>query len=302
MPILTERTREEGKVRVDEEKCNLCGLCIEICKDFSLEISGGKVRMSSSPLFGCIACGHCAAVCPVDAITVTGREMSPEDFIPLPDKTDRSGYEALYALLRSRRSIRDFREKAVEKETIDKIVDAASTAPMGIPPSDVQVVVLNGKEKVREFSWDFIDILIKSKFFFSPFSLALMRPFMKKTDYEMTKSFIPPLIQIMEKGKREGKNWLLYDAPLAMYFNSSVTDPADPYISATYAMIAAESLGLGSCMIGSIAPFVKYGAKSFKKKWGIHPNTRYGIVVVFGYPKYKFRKSIRRTFAKVLYP
>jgi nitroreductase len=170
---------------------------------------------------------------------------------------------------------------------------------MGIPPSDVQAVVLKGKENVREFSWDFIDLLGKSKPWFSPFSLALMRPFMNRQDYEMTRSFIPPLIDIMQKGKKEEKNWLLYDAPLAIYFNAWLTDPADPFINATYAMLAAESLGLGSCMIGSIGPFIRYGSKKFKQKWGIHPHTRYGLMVVFGYPKFRFHKAIRRSLARV---
>lgn len=49
----------------------------------------------------------------------------------------------------------------------------------------------------------------------------------------------------------EGENWLTYFASLAMYFHvSPYTDNADPYIPATYAMLAAQSLGLGSCMLG----------------------------------------------------
>ena len=50
---------------------------------------------------------------------------------------------------------------------------------------------------------------------------------------------------------RQGVDWFFYDAPLALYFYASpYADPADPLIPATYAMLAGESLGLGTCMLG----------------------------------------------------
>ena len=57
-----------------------------------------------------------------------------------------------------------------------------------------------------------------------------------------------------------GINVVNYDAPLAIYFyGSPYCDPADPIIAATYAMIAAEALGLGTCMLGAIHPLIQYG-------------------------------------------
>ena len=93
---------------------------------------------------------------------------------------------------------------------------------------------------------------------------------------------------------------LLYDAPLVLYFSASpYSDPADPYIPATYAMLAAESLGLGSCMISSVHPMIQYGAKKLKQKWNIPVKSPSGIIVIFGYPKYQFKSGIKRSFAKV---
>jgi len=121
-----------------------------------------------------------------------------------------------------------------------------------------------------------------------------------KETYELMKSFVLPLIKFFPETKAKGENYLLYDAPLAMYFMASpYSDPADPYIPATYAMLAAESLGLGSCMIGSIHPLIQYGAKDLKKKWNIPEKSPSGIFVVFGYPKYKYKSGIRRSFAQV---
>ena len=50
----------------------------------------------------------------------------------------------------------------------------------------------------------------------------------------------------------------LYDAPVALcFYGSPCCDPAGPVIAATYAMPAAESLGLGTCMIGGNDPFIQ---------------------------------------------
>ena len=71
-------------------------------------------------------------------------------------------------------------------------------------------------------------------------------------------------------------------------------------VAATYAMLAAESLGLGSCMIGTPAYFIKY-SKDLKQKYNLPRKNQPGIVVIFGYPRIRFRKALRRRLAKVTY-
>lgn len=300
MSIKTSRTSGTADVIIDHENCNLCGLCVNICKSFVLSVENDTLVVNHTKLFGCIACGHCVAICPEDAIKVTGREMSVSDSFPLPAKESKATYDQLYALLASRRSIRDFKDKEIEKETVEKILAVASTAPMGIPPSDVSVMVLHGREKVREFVNDFLDYFKTIKWMFSPFMLALYRPFMAKESYELFRSFLLPLADFFLSTHAKGEDWVLYNAPLAMYFyGSPYADQVDPDIPATYAMIAGESLGLGTCMIGSIAPFIKQGAKKLKQKYGIAKKNPGGVFVIFGYPKYHFHKGIKRTFAGV---
>jgi nitroreductase len=104
---------------------------------------------------------------------------------------------------------------------------------------------------------------------------------------------------------KKGVDLVTYDAPLAMYFyGSPYCDPADPIIAATYAMIAGESLGLGTCMLGGIHPMIQSGekAKKFREKHGIKFPSREGVFVIMGYPKVKYAKGIHRTFASVITP
>lgn len=301
MAIITSRTNENGRVSFNYDLCNSCGLCVTVCKDFSLQMENNKPVISDHPVFGCMACGHCMAVCPTRAIEVSGREMSGDDLIDLSEIKVKTNYDQIKNLMIGRRSIRDFKDKEIEDELIEKIIESAGYAPMGIPPSDVQLIVFRGKDKVREFSFDVIDYFNKISWLFSDQLIWIWRLFGKES-YQLMKSFGNPLVKFMVETKAKNENYLLYDAPLAMYFTASpYSDPADPYIPATYAMLAAESLGLGTCMIGSIHPIIQYGAKKLKQKWHIPVKAPSGIVVIFGYPKYKFKSGIKRSFAEVTF-
>jgi len=300
MPIPTSRVKENAQIIIHSERCTGCGLCVEVCKDFSLIIIDKKVQLSDTPAFGCIACGHCMAICPTEAIEISGREMSQADLFGLPDKKSLPGYEALLGLLQNRRSIREYKDQPVEKELIDKILAAARQAPMGLPPSDVNVLILESKQEVHAFAKDYCDYLEKMKWMVAPWFLALMRPFWGKANHELFRDFLRPMIQIFTGSMKKDINHVTYDAPLAMYFyGSPYCDPADPIIPATYAMLAAESLGLGTCMLGGIHPMIQNGgaARKFRERHGIRYKSREGLFVIFGHSAVKYHKGISRTFA-----
>ncbi|MBI5187116.1 MAG: nitroreductase family protein [Nitrospinae bacterium] len=187
----------------------------------------------------------------------------------------------------------------MELDKIDRVLRAASTAPMGIPPSDVGVVVFHGREKVRAFATDMAEVFGKSRWLGSPAFLAMLRPFMGKAMYEFLKNFVAPLVQLTLECREKGIDSLFYDAPAALLFHQSpYADPADSHIAATYAMIAAESMGLGGCLIGTVAPFMNMN-KRVKAKYVAPDGNKAGIVYVLGYPAFHFQKGVRRRFASV---
>jgi nitroreductase/Pyruvate/2-oxoacid:ferredoxin oxidoreductase delta subunit len=265
MAIPTSRTAEAGQITIDYAKCNGCGLCVEVCGDFEYKVIKGKVVLSGSPLFGCIACGQCMAICPEEVIHINGRTLSPLDLFPLSKDSMKSDFPRFISLLQNRRSVRKFKDQEISDETINKIIEAAQTAPMGIPPSDVSVLVINGKDKGHKFASDFCKFLESQRWMVSNWFLAFMRPFWGKTNDKLFRDFIRPLLQIYIDSMKKGDNVVTYDAPSTLYFyGSPYCDPADPVIAATYAMLAAESLGLGTCMIGGIHPFLQYGGAGRK--------------------------------------
>jgi len=62
-------------IKIDEEKCNGCGLCIPSCPEGALQIIDGKARLVSDLM--CDGLGACIGECPEGAIEIETREAQP---------------------------------------------------------------------------------------------------------------------------------------------------------------------------------------------------------------------------------
>lgn len=72
-------------VRIDEERCNGCGACIQPCAEGAIELVGGKARVVREEL--CDGAGFCLAVCPTGALTIEVREAEPFDARAAEERT-----------------------------------------------------------------------------------------------------------------------------------------------------------------------------------------------------------------------
>lgn len=63
-------------VKIDEEKCTGCGLCVSPCAEGAIEIRDGKAKVIRDEL--CDGAGFCLGVCPEGALSIEEREA--EDF------------------------------------------------------------------------------------------------------------------------------------------------------------------------------------------------------------------------------
>ncbi len=295
------RCPQAATVRIDREKCNVCGACVAVCRGYPLYLADGEVRIDQTRGFGCIGCGGCLSVCPTGAISVEGRDLHPADVLDLPPAAKRADYERLYNLLLSRRSVREFKNQPVSREMLERIIAAAATSPMGVPPSEVGALVFDTPAKVQRFVYDQLRAMEKMKWFFSAPMLMLMRPLMGKEGVDAFKLFIVPIIDKYLELEKKGVDWFFYGAPAAMFFYaSSASDPADAYIAATNAMNAGVALGLGACMLGLPGYVAKY-SKDLRRKYALPEKIQPGLAVIFGHPKYKLRHALQRRFAEVRY-
>jgi Pyruvate/2-oxoacid:ferredoxin oxidoreductase delta subunit len=64
-------------IKIDEAKCNGCGLCVPACHEGALAIVDGKARLVKDSY--CDGLGDCLGECPQDAITIEERDVDPYD-------------------------------------------------------------------------------------------------------------------------------------------------------------------------------------------------------------------------------
>lgn len=292
---------ESGLVQVDDSLCTTCGECVAACPAEHLRLDDGRVRPLGDGPFECIACGHCMMVCPTSAIAVTGRGVAPADLVALPAPERKASAEQLAALMRGRRSVRSFLDRDVPRELLEQIVDAAASAPMGVPPWDVGCVVVSGRAKVAALSRTVARGYERMLKIFRPGTLALMRPFLGRVATEQFRSFICPLGRSIVEARREGRDTVFWGAPALLLFHASpYADRVDAAIACTYAMLAAEALGLGSTMIGSAPPILARDPAALASL-GVPAGNKPAIALILGYPARRFERGIRRRFSAVDY-
>jgi len=76
-------------VRIDEEKCNGCGLCVPACAEGAIKIIDGKAKLIADNL--CDGLGACLGHCPQDAIIVEKRQAEAFDEVAVEKHLAASG-------------------------------------------------------------------------------------------------------------------------------------------------------------------------------------------------------------------
>ena len=104
-----------GLLIVDEDKCQKDGICAKECPMaiIRLQGEGGYPALLPGTDPFCIRCGHCVAVCPQGAL---GHTQIPLEACPPIDTALSITETQAVQFLRSRRSVRFFQNRTVEKK------------------------------------------------------------------------------------------------------------------------------------------------------------------------------------------
>lgn len=207
-----------SRVTVDVNACKKDGACIEVCPAQALSLNEEGFP---EQLYGdnCNSCGQCVAVCPTGALSnsnvADALEPTPKT-LPTPELVDN--------LLKSRRSIRAFKDHPVDRNVLLSVLDIARRAPTANNSQKLLWLVMNDKEKVR----------------------ALAREAINGTD--------PATVQpIWLERWAHGYDFVLRGAPAVVVvcapteYGWGVEDAATALV---YFEMAAKARGLGTCWAG----------------------------------------------------
>ena len=285
--------------RVNLETCNGDGICADVCPENALELVDEKAATVDDRAEHCIMCGQCVAVCPTESLQMP--DLPAEGFRDLARRP--FGYDEFLDFLRLRRSVRVFKDRPVEREVIEKILEAAATAPMGMPPHSTEVVVIDRREELDFLLEQLVEDYAKmAKAFSNPIGRAIIRLSAGAEDYAVLKNYIVDLARYANEAyRRDGTDRYMYRAPVLMLFHGNrraMSYEENAHLICNYAMMAAVSLGLGTTIIGLIPPIVDR-SKVLRERFGISKHNKVCTSLILGYPKYRYKKSIHRDLADV---
>lgn len=112
-------------IRIDEEKCNGCRLCIPNCPEGALQVIDGKARLVSD-LF-CDGLGACIGHCPKGAITVEERDAEPYDEKKVMENIVKHGKNTIKAHLQH---LKDHNETEYLKQALEVLKEKGIENPI----------------------------------------------------------------------------------------------------------------------------------------------------------------------------
>jgi len=140
----------ETSIIINQSTCKKCNLCMEVCPNtIFTKTDWGEIVPRSDRLHLCISCGQCMAICSTKSVEVKGLSYE-SDFFELPRVEQGSMQQSFFDLIQTRRAVRNFKDKPVPRELLEKIVEAISFAPPGFPPLKPKLVVVQDTELIRK--------------------------------------------------------------------------------------------------------------------------------------------------------
>jgi nitroreductase/formate hydrogenlyase subunit 6/NADH:ubiquinone oxidoreductase subunit I len=229
--LLMEKIMTQG-ILVDQNECTKCNICATICPMGAISPADATLLPSlpkdKEPF--CIGCGHCEAVCPSGALKLAG-----EPGEGMVASTTCIDPDCLGVYLKSRRSVRHYKQQPVNREIITKILDIARFAASGGNGQPVEWLVIHDRKEVTRIAG---------------LTIEWIRT-LSRTGHPMA-NYAPVLVSAWESGTDvicRGAPHLIIphipaDNPIA---------PTDGIIALTHVDITAPAFGVGTCWAGFVA-------------------------------------------------
>jgi nitroreductase/NAD-dependent dihydropyrimidine dehydrogenase PreA subunit len=293
----------KNAISINQLTCKKCILCTEVCPNkILIKSESNEIVFRPDRVDLCFKCGQCMAVCSTRSITVEGLSYET-DFFELPQNGSNDYEKSFYDMIHTRRAIRNFKDKPVPGELLEKIVEAISFSPPGFPPLKIKIIVVQNTALIRNALPNMIQLYDK---LVAMMKKPIYRFFIKKElgvkKFKMLQGhLIPLLISRLPALKNGTEDTITRNAPAMILFLADKNEEdisQDIYIAATYGMLATHSLGLGGSIMDLIPPAINKDDE-LRKLFCIPDNHEIVTSVIIGYPKYKYQRGIKRNLKSV---
>jgi len=310
---------DASQVLAESKRCLGCGL--------------QEPKFTGMGYFGkiCLACHNCEAVCPQGALEfphyyrVAGGRWSydfdypkPGQGIPNPLMLEKpkplneieSQLTDVEKVIYRRRSVRVYKKEPVPKELIQRVLEAGRFAPSAGNCQGWKFIVVTDRKLMDDLSAStikFLNIFTKLYQGKGPGRTALkkMLAFIKPNSIDQRPMVAIQALSTPKFG--EGKLDCFFGAPVAIIMLTHHLHISEPElgmgICGQNMVLAAHSLGLGSCYVGFVSNALNLDPMTkakFRKKLGIEwPYDSVATVLTLGYPAVDLDKPVDREFPKV---
>ncbi len=217
---------------VDQQSCKQDGICAAACPIEIIDFQkNGYPSPSAEAEELCIRCGHCVAACPTGSLS--HREMPVEQCPPVQSNLQLSP-EHCEHFLRSRRSIRVYKDEPVPRADLARLIEVARYAPSGHNSQCAEWLVLDNRDELRKLA-------------------GIVADWMRWLIGKMPELALSWHMDKTLKRWEKGKDVILREAPAVIIAHAEEHNrlaPATCTIALTYLELAATSMDLGCCWAG----------------------------------------------------
>lgn len=266
--------------KVNQEKCIACTQCIKDCPVNDIQLVDGKANIKNK---NCIKCGHCIAICPTNAVLTDDYNM---DEVKEYDKETFSvESENLLNFIKFRRSVRRFKDKKIEKEKIEKIIEAGRFTQTAVNSQDVSyVVVTENLDKLKELAYE--SLKAKGEYILN-----------QKEENKQLRRYALIWTKMYKSYKADPLNndRLFYNAPAVIL--AFAHHGLDGELASSNMELMTNALGLGTFFSG----FLQIAAENnedIMNLLGIK-DKKIASCMVIGYPSVTYKRTVPRKDAEI---
>lgn len=259
-------------VTIDQKLCIGCGACVKDCLGAYITLTDKKASVKGP----CLKCGHCVAVCPVNAVSIPEYDM--DDVEECRWETAPIDAEALLRTIKSRRSIRRYKPEKVSEKKLQKLVQAGRYAATAKNLQDCHfVIVQKDLEKLKRLVWEQIDRLTAASDELEPELL--------------------PYAGFNERRKKDPEDdYLFRNAPAVIYIFSE--RGLDAGLAAENMELMAVAEGMGILYNGYLARISDQNTEL--KEWFGLTGKKIAACMLAGFPDVTYKRTAPRRRANVV--